>query len=75
MRRLTQLPFEFLAKLVALAAGLSIFACQAADQAESATETQPGPQSESGASKETSQEPVTAEFSTEWGARGFRPSE
>jgi len=66
MRRLTQLPFEFLAKLVALAAGLSIFACQAADQAESATETQPGPQSESGASKETSQEPVTAEFSTEW---------
>ena len=66
MRRLIQLPFEILAKLVALAAGVSIFACQSPDQVKSATETQTGPQSETGASKENAQEPVTAELSTEW---------
>jgi zinc protease len=37
MRRLTQLPFELLAKLVALAASVSIFACHAPGQAKPAT--------------------------------------
>ena len=51
MRRLIQLPFEFFAKLVALAAGVSLFACNAPSQVEPATETetQAGAQSETGA--------------------------
>lgn len=63
MRRLTQLPFEFLAKLIALAAGISVFACHAPNQTEPATDAQSGAQSEAGPAIEGG---PSVEISTEW---------